>query len=65
MLAALNKYGYNVTRKQYLHEWDLPMTTYACEYAGFPKEVVDSIWEKERNGFSAEWGNPIKRTVNG
>ena len=47
-MAALNKHWQKVTVKEYLHEWDIPQTEAACRYAGFSKEVVDSIWIPDR-----------------
>ena len=47
-MAALSKYWRPLTVNEYLHEMDVRQVEEACRYAGFPKEVIDDIWEKKK-----------------
>ncbi len=50
LIAALNKYYRPLTHDEYM-DMDMPMINNAITAAGFPKEVSDWIWEKERKPF--------------
>jgi hypothetical protein len=51
LIIGLNKKGINVTEKQYLEEWDIPITNAAVEMAKFTREEVEEIWIIERDCF--------------
>lgn len=51
LIAALNKFGVPVTRKQFWDDWDSEITNAAIAVAQFPKEVEDFIWVKKRQPF--------------
>lgn len=44
----MNKYLRPLDAEEYLHKWDIPITTDMVQMAQFPKEVADLIWEEER-----------------
>lgn len=44
----MNKHWRPVTEREYLHGMDLPATENAVIVSGFPKELVEWIWEEKR-----------------
>ena len=51
LISALSKHWSPLTEHKYWHEMDIPMVNNAVSIAGFPKEVLDWIWEKKRAAF--------------
>ncbi len=51
LLSALNKYYRPMTKREYLDEHDIPMINNAIAVAGFPKEIMDWIFEIDRKPF--------------
>jgi glycogen synthase len=51
LISALNKYYRPITEKEFWFKMDSTMTQNAVIVSGFPKEVEEWVWKKERKPF--------------
>lgn len=57
LIACLNARGLNVSRTEYLKDWNVPMTQAAVGRAGFSPEEEAWIWEKKYNKPTMVWSD--------